>query len=134
MARLYTIPQGEEQALAISIRDFDRLIERLDGCKPGGWGELWLAGVGAGVTLAVAALVGALTLPANSTAIRDVLWAVMAAGGVFLLLCLMGYFTQRRDRSWEISELKKDLEMRKPGTACSQNRSKAYDLGGMPTG
>jgi hypothetical protein len=70
----------------MSVRDYERLIERLDGCKPGGWGDLWLTGVGAGVAVAVAALIGALTLPADSTGTRGILWGVAAAGCVFFPL------------------------------------------------
>ena len=67
----YTVTQGEEQAVVIGVRDYNRLIERLDGCKPGGWADLWLAGVGAGVAVAIAALVGALTLPVAMSGTRD---------------------------------------------------------------
>jgi hypothetical protein len=110
----YTVSQNEEVGMVISARDLERLIERLDNCEPGGWADLWLAGVGAGVAIAVAALVGLLTLPADLTGTRDVLWAVTVAGAVVFLLCLVGYFTQRRDHGKEIGELKKDLEMHKP--------------------
>ncbi len=112
----YTVPQGEDPGFVMSTRDLDRLIERLDGCKPGGWGELWLAGVGAGIAVAAATAVGALTLPANLTGLIDVLWVVTAAGTLVTVLCLVGYLTQRRDHAREITELKKDLEMHKPGT------------------
>jgi hypothetical protein len=109
----YAITEGEELGVAISIRDYDRLIERLDGCKPGS-ADLWLAGVGAGVALATATLVGALTLPANLTGTRDVLWVLTVAGAVVLTLCLVGYLTQRQDHAREIAELRKDLEIHKP--------------------
>jgi hypothetical protein len=59
----YAITQGEEPGVVISIRDYDRCIERLGDCKQGGSADLWLAGV----------LAGALTLPAGSTGTRDVL-------------------------------------------------------------
>lgn len=110
----YTIAQGEEQAVVISVRDYNRLIERLDGCKPGGWSDVWLTGVGAGVAVAIGALVGALTLPEAATGIRDALWALTGGGVAVLLLCLLGYFSQRRDHGREIAELRKDLENRKP--------------------
>jgi hypothetical protein len=110
----YTLTQSEEQAVVIGVRDYDRLIERLDGCKPGGWADLWLAGVGAGVAVVMGALVGALTLPASMSGTRDALWAVTGGGVVVLLLCLVGYLTQRRDHGREIAELRKDLENHKP--------------------
>ncbi len=102
--------------MVISVRDYDRLIERLDGCKPRGWADLWLAGVGAGAALAAAALVGALTLPGTLSSTIDTLWVLTAAAFAITVLCLVGYFTQRRDHGREISELKKDLERHKPKT------------------
>jgi hypothetical protein len=110
----YTVAQGEEQAVVIGVRDYNRLIERLNGCKPGGWADLWLAGAGAGVAVMMGALVGAVTLPIAMSGIRDVLWAVTGGGVVVLLLCLLGYFTQRRDHDRGIAELRKDLENHKP--------------------
>ena len=110
----YTVAQDEEQAVVISVRDYDRLIERLESVKPGGWAELWLAGVGAGGAVAMGALVGTLTLPAPMSGTRDALWAVTGGGTVVLLLCLVGYFTQRRDHGREVAELRKDLENHKP--------------------
>lgn len=114
VTQLFTVPQSKEQAVVISVRHYDRLIERLDGCKPGGWGDLWLAGVGAGVALAAAAGVTAATLPATLTGTKDVLWAATVAGIILALICLVAYFTQRRDHGKEIAELKKDLAMHKP--------------------
>ena len=102
--------------MVISARDYERLIERLQGCRPGGWGELWLAGVGGGVAVAAATAVGALTLPPTLAGIISVLWVVTVAGSVIMVLCLVGYLSQRRDHGREIDELKKDLEMRKPRT------------------
>jgi hypothetical protein len=113
VTKRYEVAQSDQPGVVISVRDYDRLIERLDGCKPGGWADLWLAGVGAGIALATAALVGGLTLPVTLAGTRDVLWAVTAAGGVVFCLCLVGYLTQRRDHAKEISELKKDLELQK---------------------
>lgn len=110
----YAVSQTEEPGVVISMRDYDRLIERLDGCKAGGWADLWLFGAGAGAALAGGALVTALTLPVAQSGVRDVLWVLTGAGAVVLVLCLVGYFTQRRDRGREISELKKDLEIHKP--------------------
>jgi len=43
----YAVSQTKELGVVISIRDYDRLIERLDGCKAGGWADLWLFGAGA---------------------------------------------------------------------------------------
>jgi hypothetical protein len=111
----FTVRQPKELGMVISVRDYKRFIERLDGCKPGGWGDLWLAGVGAGVALTAAAGVTAAALPPTLAGTKDVLWAVTVAGAVLTLVCLVAYFTQRRDRGKEIAELKKDLEMRCPG-------------------
>lgn len=111
----FTIRQRKEPGMVISVRDYKRLIERLDDCKPGGWGDLWLAGVGAGVALTAAAGVAAATLPPTLAGTKDVLWAVTVAGAVLTMVCLVAYFTQHRDRGKEIAELKKDLEMRCPG-------------------
>jgi hypothetical protein len=99
------------------MRDYNRLIERLGGCKPGDWADLWLAFVGAAATLGVSALVGALTLPPTMSGTVDVLWALMAAGAAIFWLCMIGYLTQRRSHGKEIGELKKDLEIHRPGAA-----------------
>jgi hypothetical protein len=107
----YAVAQGQEPAVVISMREYERIIERLDGCKRGGWADLWLAGVGVGAALAISAFVGALTLPATSSGCRDVLWALTATGAVAFVLCLAAYFTQRRQRGAEIRELRKDLEI-----------------------
>jgi hypothetical protein len=115
----YVVSQGQEPGVVISMRDYDRLIERLEGCKPGGWADLWLAGFGAGAALAVSALVGALTLPVTLSGTRDVLWVLTAAGAVILVLCLVAYLTQRRGHEAEIGELKKDLEIRKGRAAAA---------------
>jgi hypothetical protein len=107
----YAVSQGQEPAVVISMREYQRIIERLDGCKRGGWADLWLAGVGVGAALAVGALVGALTLPITSSGVRDVLWALTVTGAVVFVLCLAGYLTQRREHGAEIGELRKDLEI-----------------------
>jgi MFS family permease len=106
-----TVRQGEEPAVAMSISDYDRLIERLDGCRPRGWADLWLFGAGAGAALLVGALVGALTVQPSGT--REVFWVLAGAGFAVLALCLLGYFTQRRDHGREIAELEKDMDTHK---------------------
>lgn len=113
----FAVPLDEQPGVVIGARDFERLIERLDGCKPGGWGELWLAGIGAGVAVAASAAVGALTLPTTLTTLVGILWAVTVAATLVTILCLVGYLTQRRGLAKEITELKKDLEIHKPKTA-----------------
>lgn len=105
----YSVPQDEELGVVISTRDLDRLIDRVEGCKPGGWGELWLAGLGAGVAVATSTAIGALTLPTAPTPPIGILWAAAAAGALVALLCLAGYLTSRRSHTREITELKKDL-------------------------
>jgi hypothetical protein len=107
----YAVSRGQEPAVMISMHEYERIMERLDRCKRGGWADLWLAGVGVGGALAVGASVGALTLPVTSSGIRDVLWALTATGAVILVLCLAAYLTQRRERGAEIGELRKDLEI-----------------------
>ena len=110
----YVISERREPGVVISVREYERIIERLEGCKPGGWADLWLAGVGVGAALAAGALVGALTLPPNLPGTKDVLWGLMATGVVVLGLCLFAYLIQRRERGTEIGELKKDLDLYKP--------------------
>jgi hypothetical protein len=110
----YVISERREPGVVISVREYERIIERPEGCKPGGWADLWLAGVGVGAALAVGALVGALTLPPNLPGTRDVMWGLVVTGVVVLSLCVFAYFTQRRDRDAEIGELKKGLDLYKP--------------------
>jgi hypothetical protein len=100
-----------QQGVVLSVRDLDRFIERVRACKRGGWADLWLALAGAGAALGVGALV-ALTVPA---ALAGVMWALTGAGAAVFALCLFGYLTQRRDQGQEISELEKDLMLRRPG-------------------
>jgi hypothetical protein len=89
------------------------------GVLSAGWAELWLAGVGAGVAVAIGALVGAVALPGAMSGTRDALWAVTGGGMAVLILCLAGYFTQRRDHGKEIAELRKDMENHKPRSSAS---------------
>jgi hypothetical protein len=116
ISRRLRIPQAEEEGVVISLKDYDRLIERLEACKPGGWADLWLAGAGAGGALLAAALVAALTLSTELSGISDAMWAVTAAGAVTLALCLVGYLADHGDRGREIAQLGRDLEIRRPGT------------------
>ena len=109
ISKRYAVLQSQEPGVVISVHEYDRFIERLDGCKPSGWADLWLTGVGAGAALAVGALVGALTLPSSLSATKDVLWTLTAAGGFVMLICLAAYLTQRGEHGKDISELKKDL-------------------------
>lgn len=107
----YLIAQSQEQGVVISVRDLDRLIERLDGYKPRSWADLWLAGVGVGAALTAAALVGMLTLPITLSSTKNVLWALTATGATTLILCLGAYFSQRRGHKAEVVELRKDLQI-----------------------
>lgn len=91
VVRRYTVFQSDEPGAVISIRDLDRLIARIESCRAGRWGELWLAGFGAGVAVAASTAVGALTL----TALVGVLWVCTAAGILIAALCLIGYLIQR---------------------------------------
>lgn len=108
---IYVLSQGQEQGVVLSVRDLDRFIERARACRPSGWTDLWLALVGAGAALAVGALVAALTVPA---ALAGSMWALTGAGAAIFALCLFGYLTQRRNQGREISELEKDLMLRRP--------------------
>jgi uncharacterized protein DUF397 len=126
--RRYAVSQSEESAVVIGMRDYDRLIERLDACKPGSWADLWLAVAGAAAALSVSALVGALTLPPALSGTVDVLWALLAAGAAMTCLCMAGYLTQRRDHGQEIGELKKDLEIRKPGATSAADVRRGWRL------
>jgi len=130
----YAVSQTEEPGVVISVRDYDRLIERLDGCKAGGWADLWLFGAGAAASLAASTLVTALTLSAAQSGARNVLWVLTGAGAVILVLCLVGYLTQRRDRGREISELKKDLEIHKPRATAAAGKLADRQEQGMGLG
>jgi len=66
----FEVSPSHEPAVLISERELERIIERLEDCKPAGWADLWLAGVGAGVAVALGAFVVALTLPATLSGIR----------------------------------------------------------------
>jgi FtsH-binding integral membrane protein len=109
---VYFLSQEQEQGVVLSVRDLDRFIERARACRPNGWADLWLALAGAGSALAVGTLVAALTVAA---AVAGVMWALTGAGAVVFALCLFGYLAQRRDLGREISELEKDLMLRRPG-------------------
>jgi len=81
----YVVTPGEEQAVIIGIRDYNRLIERLNGCKPGGWADLWLAGASAGVAVLISALVGALMVAGLALildgALAFAVWAAVPGTG-----------------------------------------------------
>jgi hypothetical protein len=66
------------------------------------------------VAVLISALVGALTVPTALSGTRDTLWAITGGGLIMLLLCLVGFFTQRSSHDREIAELRKDLENHKP--------------------
>jgi hypothetical protein len=117
VTRKFVVSQGQEPGVVIAMSDYDRLIERLDDCKPSGWADLWLAGAGAGAALAAAALVGVLTMSVTPSGTRGVLWALTAAGTTVFALCLVGYLAHRRDHTREIRELRKDLEIHRPKAA-----------------
>jgi VIT1/CCC1 family predicted Fe2+/Mn2+ transporter len=114
VAQRYAVSQTEEPAVVIGLRDYHRLIERLDGCKPGGWADLWLAVAGAAAGLTVSALVGVLSLLGVPSEAKGVLWALTAAGAIMFCVCVFGYLSQRGNPRKEIIELKKDLEIRMP--------------------
>jgi hypothetical protein len=106
------LPQSQEPGVAITEREYRRLLDRLEGCKPHGWSDFWLAGAGIGGGLAVAAIVTVLALPATvPSADRDILKMLVILGVVVLVLCLIAYFTQRRQHGELIDELKTDMEM-----------------------
>lgn len=113
--RGYAIPQNLELAIVIRVADFNRIIDRLDGCQSGSWSDLWLAAAGAAAALGVSALIGALTLPSAMPGTVGTLWALMAAGTTIFCLCVTSYITQRCHHEKEIDELKKDLEIYLPG-------------------
>ena len=107
-----TVQQSAEPAVVISKRQYSRIVERLEACKPHGWAELWLAGVGAGAGLAIAALVAIKTLPqAPEPGAKNVLWVLVALGTVAAVLCVFSYLGQRRHNAKEIDELRRDLEI-----------------------
>jgi hypothetical protein len=110
--RAVGIAQSQESGVTLTEREYKRYIERLDGCKPHGWSDLWLAGAGIGGGLSGAAVVTAIALPSSTPAAdKDILWMLTILGGLMLVLCLIAYFTQRSHHTKEIEELKKDLQM-----------------------
>lgn len=114
-----TIPASQELGVGIEKRQYDRLVERLRGCRPSGWSAAWLAIAGAGAGVAGAAGVGGLTLPpALSPGIRSSLWMLTGVGVVVFALCLAFYFTQRNADADVIDELLKDMELHQ-GTTTS---------------
>jgi hypothetical protein len=110
----YVVSQGEEPGVVLGVRDLDRLVERIGACRQSGWTELWLALAGAGAALTVTALVGALTLPADMAGTQGILWALTGAGAAIFALCMCAYLTQRRNHGKQLSELERDLMLRKP--------------------
>jgi len=126
----YLIAQSQEQGVVISMRELDRLMDRLDSCKPRDWADLWLAGVGVGAALAAAALVGVFTLPITPSSTKDVLWALTATGAIILILCLAAYLTQRRGHKAEISELRKDLQIYRDRATAPTRRNSVLDKDG----
>lgn len=119
--RGYVIPRSLELAIVIRVGDFNRIIDRLDGCQSGSWPDLWLAAAGAAAALGVSALIGALTLPSAMPGTVGILWALMAAGVTIFCLCVTSYITQQCHRGKEIDELKKDLEIYLPGDASTSD-------------
>jgi hypothetical protein len=67
---------------------------------PGGGTDMWLVGINAGIALFIATFIAALTLTLTQasglTAVRCVMWTLTAMGICILVLCLAGYFSQRR--------------------------------------
>ena len=113
----YAVSQNQEPAVVIGMRDYNRLVERLDGFEVRDWADLWLAVAGAAAALCVSTLVGALTLPTVPSGTTDILWTLTATGASIFTLCIIGYLTQRRNRRQAIGDLKKDLEIHKSLTA-----------------
>lgn len=115
---LVTVNQGmfvrerQEPGVLISERVYQHYIQRLAGCEPSGWADLWLALAGVGGGLAVAALVTYLTLPSSASAgEHDIMLMLVILGAVGLVLSVIGYFTQRQERGKDIRDLKADLEL-----------------------
>lgn len=110
--RPVSIVQSQESGVTLTEREYKRYIERLDGCKPHGWSDLWLAVAGIGGGLSAAAVVALIALPSNTPAAgRDVLGMLALLGAVILVLCLIAYFSQRCRLAEEIDDLKKDFQM-----------------------
>ena len=106
------VAESREPGVLIRKREYERLVERVGGCRPSGWGDLWLAVAGIGGGLAAAALVTVIALPASVPGgDEDILWMLVLLGCIVLALCLAAYCGQRHHHGQEISDLKKDLEM-----------------------
>jgi hypothetical protein len=110
--RAVSIMQSQESGVTLTEREYKRYIERLEGCKPHGWSDLWLAVAGIGGGLCAAAVVALIALPSNTPAAgKEVLGMLAVLGAVMLVLCLIAYFSQRSHLSEEIDGLKKDFQM-----------------------
>ena len=85
----YAVSQTEEPGVVISMRDYDRLIERLDGCKAGRWADPWLFGAGAGAALGPGALVDSFggCGSAETRDLRTLLWGRRRGTGLSSLPC-----------------------------------------------
>jgi len=107
-----SIMPSQELGVTLTEREYKHYIERLDGCKPHGWSDLWLAAAGIGGGLSGAALVTAIALPPDTPAAeKSILWMLILLGAVILVLCLIAYFSQRSHYAKEIDDLKKDFQM-----------------------
>jgi hypothetical protein len=118
VTRELSLESSQEPGVAIPEREYDRLIDRLAGCKAGGWADIWLAGIGLGGGLGTAALVTVLSLGttvAGST--KVILWMLVIIGVVILVLSLSAYLTQRKERGKEIDVLMEDMKMHRPRTS-----------------
>lgn len=116
-----SLESSQERGVAIAEREYNRLIERLEGCKSTGLADVWLAGGGLGGGLAAAALVTALSLGTSATgSTMDILWMLAILGAVIASLSLGAYFSQRHERNKEINELKTDMEIHRTTTPTAE--------------
>jgi hypothetical protein len=105
-----TVKRTPEPGILISEKLYERLMERLEGCAPQGWPELWLAGAGASAGIAGSAIAGVLTLAPTSTRIGE-LWILAGAGIAITAVCLLAYFALRISHRKKIGELKRDMKI-----------------------
>ena len=111
--------------MAIEESQYERFIERLEGCSPRGMRELWMAFAGAAAGVAAAAAVGAITLSPNLTpGLHTILWILAGAATVVFAVSLFGYFSQRSEEVGSIADLKRDmlLHLRRPLPPMSPRR------------
>lgn len=120
-----TLQNTEEPGVGMTLRQFNRYMERLDRCKEPLVG-LWLAFAGVSAGVAGSAFVGLYALPISGlpAGTKGNLEIICGAGLLLACLCLVAYFALRSRQEDAIDQLKQDMNLLKTGEAA----------GSMPSG